>query len=217
MEFASYLAGERWSDHPVCTHALLGTLARNVNDQMSDEGRQRLLSLVPSVVGLTSEDLMVDVHLALMCATDALPVVPADTQRVLAVGILSAERQLAALERRDDGVLTTASTAALEAVPHAAAWARSFSSGIQASESGFHDSGAPSIVCCAVLGIAAACFPDRDQRLLDLLVGGITLVREMNAAADRVARPARLDVGARGAPDGGSDLRTSDLRRAAHA
>ena len=28
MEFASYLAGERWSDHPACTHPLLAALAR---------------------------------------------------------------------------------------------------------------------------------------------------------------------------------------------
>jgi len=29
MEFASYLAGERWSDHPACTHPLLAVLARH--------------------------------------------------------------------------------------------------------------------------------------------------------------------------------------------
>ena len=28
MEFASYLAGERWSDRPRCTHPLLAQLAR---------------------------------------------------------------------------------------------------------------------------------------------------------------------------------------------
>ena len=32
MEFASYLAGEPWSDHPACTHALLAGVARDVND-----------------------------------------------------------------------------------------------------------------------------------------------------------------------------------------
>jgi len=196
MEFASYLAGERWSDHPACTHPLLATLGRNVNDQMSDEGRQQLLELVPSVVGLTSEDPAVDVRLALLCATDALPFVAADTQRVLAVGILSAERQLAMLEGRDKGDLSERSAAALAAVPHAAAWARNFSSGIESSASAFHDSGAPSIVCCAILGIAAACIPDRDQRLLDLLVGGIALVRGMNATAREAAQPAEPDASA---------------------
>jgi len=198
MEFASYLAGERWSDHPDCTHPLLATLARNVNDQMSDEGRQRLLELVPSVVGLTSDDPAVDVRLALMCATETLPFVAADTQRVLAVGVLSADRQLALLQGRPEFDLTEGSEAALAAVPHAAAWAKNFSSGIEPSASAFHDSGAPSIVCCAILGIAGACVPDRDQRLLDLLVGGIALVQDMNATARAAAQlaPVKPDVAA---------------------
>ena len=32
MEMASYLAGERWSDHPKCTHPLVASVARMVND-----------------------------------------------------------------------------------------------------------------------------------------------------------------------------------------
>ena len=36
MELASVLAGERWSDHPACTHPLLAELARLVNDDTSD-------------------------------------------------------------------------------------------------------------------------------------------------------------------------------------
>ena len=190
MEFASFVAGERWSDHPDCTHPLLATLGRNVNDQMSDEGRQRLLEMVPSVVGLTSDDPAIDVRLALLCATEALPFVPADTQRVLAVGILSAERQLALIECRAEANLTAPSIAALASVPHAASWARSFSSGIESSSAAFHDSGAPSIVCCAILGLAAACVPDRDERLLRLLVGGIALVRNLTDAEAAAAMPA---------------------------
>ena len=45
MELASYLAGERWSDHPPCTHALLATVARLVNDFTSDVARPRLAHL----------------------------------------------------------------------------------------------------------------------------------------------------------------------------
>ena len=63
MELASYLAGERWSDHPLCTHPLLATMARLVNDHTTDSGRDRLGRLVPSVIGLTSEDPQVDVEL----------------------------------------------------------------------------------------------------------------------------------------------------------
>src|SRR6266536_2740765 len=56
MEMASLLAGERWSDHPRCTHPLLGRLARLVNDYTSDACRSELAMLVPSVIGLTSQD-----------------------------------------------------------------------------------------------------------------------------------------------------------------
>src|SRR3954469_7130258 len=75
MELASFLAGERWSDHPACTHRLLAALARHVNDYTSDEGRSRLGELVPSVIGLTSDDPVVDARIALRAATQALPVV----------------------------------------------------------------------------------------------------------------------------------------------
>src|SRR6187551_568724 len=56
MEFASFLAGERWSDHPRCTHPLLAQLARQVNDLMRDTGRQTLVPLIPSVVGRRGDD-----------------------------------------------------------------------------------------------------------------------------------------------------------------
>jgi hypothetical protein len=56
MELASYLAGERWSDHPACTHPLVATLGRLVNGYTSDAGRGRLVGLVPSVIGLVSDD-----------------------------------------------------------------------------------------------------------------------------------------------------------------
>ncbi|QTE28414.1 hypothetical protein [Pengzhenrongella sicca] len=189
MEFASFLAGEKWSDHPACTHPLLATLARNVNDQMSDEGRQRLLQLVPSVVGLTSTDPEVDIRLAMLCAMQALPYVAADTQRVLAVGILSAERQLALREGRGPSDLTPAGAAALASAPHATSWARSFSFGIEPSSGAFHDSGAPSIVCCAILGLAAAAVPDRDELLRQLLTSGIALVESMSTVDAASAAP----------------------------
>ena len=51
MEMASYLAGERWSDHPRCTHPLLAGVARMVNDHTSDQQRSRLTALIPSVIG----------------------------------------------------------------------------------------------------------------------------------------------------------------------
>jgi hypothetical protein len=84
MELASYLAGERWGDHPACTHPLLGFVARLVNDHTSDEGSFRLAEVIPSVIGLTGDDLHIDALITLRCATIALPVTAgADRQRVL--------------------------------------------------------------------------------------------------------------------------------------
>jgi len=92
---APVLAGERWSDHPPCTHPLLGALARLVNDCTSDGQRHRLAVLIPSVVGMTSDDLRMDARIALRCATAALPVASAEQQNALAVAVLTADSVLA--------------------------------------------------------------------------------------------------------------------------
>ncbi len=124
MELASYLAGERWSDRPSCTHPLLAALARLVNDHTTDAGRGELAPLVPSVIGLTSDDPRVDVLIALRAAITALPVAAAERQRVLAVSILAAERALVDLDGSLDAATATAAADALAAVPDAASWAR---------------------------------------------------------------------------------------------
>jgi hypothetical protein len=173
MELASLLAGERWSDHPACTHPLLATLARHVNDHTSDAGRQRLADLVPSVIGLTGDDLHIDARIALGSATMALPVVAAGRQRVMAVSVLTCERVLAELDGRAVGSLEEQSRLVLAEVPQAAGWAYRFTSGIRPSGKGFRRQAAPAIVQDAVEGIAQACVPDPDGRLRDLLVQAI--------------------------------------------
>ncbi|HEU4425413.1 MAG TPA: hypothetical protein VFR67_23005, partial [Pilimelia sp.] len=123
MELASLLAGERWSDHPACTHPLLAAVARDVNDYTTDAGRPRLAGLIPSVIGLTSDDPHVDARIALHCATTALPLVSAERQRVMAVAVLACERVLADLDGRPAKTLTRRSRSALADVPEAARWA----------------------------------------------------------------------------------------------
>jgi hypothetical protein len=173
MEMASYLAGERWSDQPACTHPLLANLARLVNDYTSDAGRGNLVEMVPSVVGLKSDDPHVDVRIVLRAATTALPVVAAERQRVLAVGVLAAERARAELDGRPTVELEDQSRRALEQVPHATQWARRFTREMGATTKAFYRHGAPSTVRHAVLGIAQACLPDADRVLRDLLAGAI--------------------------------------------
>jgi hypothetical protein len=169
MELASFLAGERWSDHPSCTHPLLAALARHVNDRTSDVNRQRLAGLIPMVIGLTSDDPHVDALIALRCATTALPVVAAERQQVMAVGVLTCERVLAGLDGRPAGALGEQSRQVLERAPQAARWARGFTSGIGPSIKAFRRQAAPCIVRSGVEGIAQASVPEPDDLLRDLL------------------------------------------------
>ena len=80
MEFASYLAGERWSDHPACTHPLLAQLARQVNDRIGDAERQRLVSLIPQVVGRRGDE-HTWVRLPVVVAASPIRDVPEPAQR----------------------------------------------------------------------------------------------------------------------------------------
>src|SRR5215203_4707304 len=117
MELVSYLAGERWSDHPACTHSLLASVARLVNDHTSDEGRPQLAELIPAVIGLTGDDLHINALISLRCATIALPVAAADRQRVLAVSVLVCERVLARLDGRGGNSLSPDSERVLGQCP----------------------------------------------------------------------------------------------------
>jgi hypothetical protein len=208
MELASLLAGERWSDHPACTHPLLAAVARHVNDHTSDAGRQRLADLIPSVIGLTGEDLHIDARVALRSATMALPVVAAGRQRVMAVSVLACDRVLAELDGRAPGALEEQSRLALAEVPQAAEWADRFTSGVRPSHKGFRRQAAPTIVQDAVEGIAQACVPDPDGMLRDLLIQAIDV-----CAAWSVATGPRWDgrlqlVGERGSASGSVRLDT---------
>ncbi|MEV4569701.1 hypothetical protein AB0K12_38570 [Nonomuraea sp. NPDC049419] len=169
MELASYLAGERWSDHPACTHPLLAALARLVNDNTDDENRAKLVHLVPSIIGLNSDDLRVDAHIALRCATTALPVAAAERQLALAVSVLAAEEMLARLDGAPSGRMSERSRRAMAEVPHAAEQARRFSRAARITEKGFRRYAAPNAVQLAVVGIVQACIPDPDALLRRLL------------------------------------------------
>jgi hypothetical protein len=196
MEFASYLAGERWSDSPPCTHPLLASLARQVNDSVSDDARQTLLSLVPDVIGLTSDDLRVDLVIALRAASTALPVVYEERQRVMALAISICERLLAELDGRAGAPMTERSQLALASAPGAAAWAQRHGSRSGPSHRVFRRQTAPAIVRYAVDGIwQQPGSRDRDRRLRELLVGAIADCRTLCAPADvEPSRPGGAEV-----------------------
>jgi hypothetical protein len=196
MEFASYLAGERWSDHPACTHPLLARLARLVNDYTSNAERQRLTGLIPSVVGLTSDDVRVDLRIALRAAMSALPVVSEERQRSMAMTVLVANRLLAELGGRPPGHLEEDSRRALEQVPLATRWAYDAAADMPVTLRTFRRRGAPAAVLYAVDGIAKACVPDREGLLRDLLTRVIADVAAVvRPAAPSILPPARRTEG----------------------
>lgn len=188
MEMASYLAGERWSDHPACTHPLLASMARLVNDSLPDAERPRILPLIPEVVGLTGTALELDVAIAVRAAAAALPVAPAPRQNALAVGLLTCRRLACELPDRPgwpdgtDGAvgrpgrhedLVALCDSALDATPDAHAWALRFGKDGQVSERTFRRQTAPHLVAYAVEGIAVACVDDVAARLVALLASVI--------------------------------------------
>lgn len=177
MEFASYLAGEKWSDHPECTHGGLANLARMVNDCVSDETRNGLAPLIPSVIGLTTDDSRLDLVLAIAAASAALPVAAEERQRSLAIAAIVCRSHL---ERSGSPVdYAPQLEAAFQTAPDAERWALTFvdkyARRVPKRITARH---AQAIVQGAVDSIALACVRDNDDRLVALLREGIETSRQ---------------------------------------
>lgn len=177
MEYASYLAGERWSDHPACTHPLLAALARDVNDLTSDASRDALMPLVPRVIGLNTDDPRVPARIALHAAAAALPVASAERQQALAVGML------VVIADADDPALAQLGTDALASAPIAERWARDYLGRPHPARRA--DRAHFPMVHTAAIGIGLACVSDADARLRALLEDAI-------AGTEAVVRPSQL-------------------------
>ncbi len=192
MEFASYLAGERWSDHPACTDRTLAALARGVNDLVADERRDELVEHIPRVVGLRGGDELALV-VALRAATVALPIASMERQRVLAAGIISVcalleERGVPSRELREEAHRV------LDEVPDAARWARTHIATISGRHARLDTISCELLVATAVVGAARACEADTDGHLIRMLIASVDdverLVRPATTAAARTPAPA---------------------------
>jgi len=205
MEFASYLAGERWSDHPACTHPALAFLARLTNDCSSDRNRSQLAELIPSVIGLNGDDDRVELLIALRVAMAALPIASEERQRALAVGILSCEWQLSRRGYPPGPELRERIGAAFDSAPLAGSWARDFVAGsaLPTRERAISRM-AESIIRVGVLGIAQACTAGADAKLRDVLRGAI-------ADCAALFGPASVENGVAGA--GALDLEEAVVAR----
>jgi hypothetical protein len=189
MEFASFLAGERWSDHPACTHPLLGQLARQVNDLIGDSGRQQLVPLIPLVVGRRGDD-RTSLALPVAVAAGAILDVPEATQRVLAAGLVSAE-QVCEEAGPDLAAIGREARAALDLVPGAVAWVKRLPAPPRVTPRIFTDRCAPTMIRATVDGIVASGNPDlnaRLQALLEVAIAACPAPKPM----DRVRRVAEV-------------------------
>ncbi|MEO5921090.1 MAG: hypothetical protein ABIQ01_08100 [Pseudolysinimonas sp.] len=185
MEFVSYLAGERWSDHPECTDPVLASLARGVNDNLSDARRDGIVHEIPRVIGLRGDDSVVGLVVALRAAIAALPVASMERQRSLAIGILALRPALA---ERGAAVphLDRLADRALADVPDAAAWAKKYLAAQTSRARDLHHTAAEAITRISASGIAAACIDDPDSLLIAMLRNAICDVEQVLANRDAV-------------------------------
>ncbi len=197
MEFASYLAGERWSDHPACTHPALAFLARLTNDCTSDGARAQLAELIPSVVGLNGDDPRVELLIAIRVASAALPIASEERQRAVAVGILSCQLQLSRLGHALSMELDDLARDAMNSAPLATRWASGFmAENTPPARPRAISRMAESVIRIGVLGIAHACSPGSDARLRDVLRGAIadcSAVLGAPSVENRLASAAALE------------------------
>lgn len=191
MEFASYLAGEPWSDHPQCTDPLLAHLARCVNDRLPDSRRDEIAPEIPRVIGLRGDHRILAPLIALRAASAALPVAAMERQNALAVAVLTLPQLLPA----DVGqAVRDAARAALDAVPQAEDWATDHLHRDPVRERDLRRGAAGRVVELAVAGIAEACVPDPWSLLTRLLRDTLTDVEDVLSTPETRPAPARREI-----------------------
>jgi hypothetical protein len=169
MEYASYLAGERWSDRPGCTHPSLASLARLVNDLTSDDARSALSTHIPSVVGLNGDDPRVPVLLSILAASSALPIASATRQGALATGLIRCEQLLEQWDGPEVERARLRIRAAFLLAPGTEAWAQDFIHQVSPRGAQILTVNDEALLRTAAIGIADACVEDTDDRLARLL------------------------------------------------
>jgi hypothetical protein len=169
MEYASYLAGERWSDRPSCTHPSLSALARLINDLTSDDARSGLATFIPSVVGLTGDDPRLPVLLSALAGSTALPVASNMRQSALATGLVRCEQLLDQWEGPEIERARMRIRAAFLMAPGTEGWAKDFITQVSPTGSSVLTINDEAMLRTSAIGIADACILDADARLAHLL------------------------------------------------
>ena len=183
MEYASYLAGERWSDRPSCTHPSLASLARLVNDLTSDDARGRLGTLIPSVVGLNGDEPRIPILLSVLAASSALPIASSMRQGALATGLIRCEQLLDEWDGPEVERARMRIRAAFLLAPGTEAWALDYMSHVSPFGTREITVNDEAMLRTAAIGIADACVLDADARLGSLLEEAIAECVEVVASA----------------------------------
>jgi hypothetical protein len=95
MEYASVLAGERFSDSPRCTDPVLAAVARCVNDYSTDAARQRLAPLAGDLTTANGAGDDVRVRMVRRCLIAALRHTSGPRREVVVVALLGLDRAAA--------------------------------------------------------------------------------------------------------------------------
>lgn len=74
LQVVSWIHNEGWTDDPPCVHPVIRRLAIVANDNLPDGERQKLLDLIPRMMGTASDDHVLSVRLAITCAKVVLPI-----------------------------------------------------------------------------------------------------------------------------------------------
>jgi hypothetical protein len=188
MEFASYLAGEPWSDSPQCTDPLLAHLARGVNDRLSDARRGEIAPEIPRVIGLRGDHRILAPVIAMRAAAAALPVASAGRQIALAIALVALPTLIPADVA--PGVRTAAG-AALDAVPLAKQAALEHVAKFRPRERDLRRSGCALAVQLAVTGIAEAAVLDPESLLVTLLRDALLDVEDVLSTPELDTTPMR--------------------------
>ena len=152
MEAVAYVAGEPWSDHPVCASPVISAFLRSYNDSVSDEVRQTLKPFIPRLIGtanpaleerraLVAADWLVRTHTPAWLrlagltvqaeALESLPEITSMAQIPSVKGPIEAARKYAWDASRDAS--WDASLAAAGAASWAAVWDASLAAALDAA------------------------------------------------------------------------------------
>jgi len=182
MEIASFLAGDRWSDHPKCADPALAELARCVNDVLPDSARSRLSPMIPSVIGTGHRTGTDRIRIAAVvvreCTLVGLPLVNLKT-RPLACALLVAEHML------DES--TDEAAAALATQPDAADFARRFlheNAGRWQDPRAYLSLAVPQALRCAVRTVSEDLGDDAPDVLVTMLANAIDAARRVCGLVD---------------------------------